>query len=76
MSRTVSTPDAAGHFGPYGGRYVPETLMEPLRESNQLTHWVMDDIRTPAADDTEDGRYVLFLRPLFPGEEPCADPAY
>jgi tryptophan synthase beta chain len=25
-------PDAAGHYGPYGGRYVPETLMEPLRE--------------------------------------------
>jgi tryptophan synthase beta chain len=25
-------PDAAGHFGRYGGRYVPETLMEPLRE--------------------------------------------
>ncbi len=25
-------PDAAGHFGSYGGQYVPETLMEPLRE--------------------------------------------
>ena len=25
-------PDAAGRFGPYGGRYVPETLMEPLIE--------------------------------------------
>ena len=25
-------PDAGGHFGPYGGRFVPETLMEPLRE--------------------------------------------
>ncbi|HEY7514204.1 MAG TPA: tryptophan synthase subunit beta [Vicinamibacteria bacterium] len=25
-------PDEAGHFGPYGGRFVPETLMEPLRE--------------------------------------------
>jgi tryptophan synthase beta chain len=25
-------PDEGGHFGPYGGRYVPETLMEPLRE--------------------------------------------
>jgi tryptophan synthase beta chain len=25
-------PDTKGHFGPYGGRYVPETLMEPLRE--------------------------------------------
>jgi tryptophan synthase beta chain len=23
---------SVGHFGPYGGRYVPETLMEPLRE--------------------------------------------
>ena len=25
-------PDACGHFGPYGGRYVPETLMHPLKE--------------------------------------------
>jgi tryptophan synthase beta chain len=25
-------PDLSGHFGPYGGRFVPETLMEPLRE--------------------------------------------
>ena len=25
-------PDAHGHFGPYGGRYVPETLMQPLQE--------------------------------------------
>lgn len=25
-------PDQAGHFGEYGGRFVPETLMEPLRQ--------------------------------------------
>src|SRR5438034_4926856 len=25
-------PDSCGHFGPYGGRYVPETLMHPLQE--------------------------------------------
>ncbi len=25
-------PDASGHFGPYGGRYVPETLMGALEE--------------------------------------------
>src|SRR5271156_6346238 len=25
-------PDVRGHFGPYGGRYVPETLMHPLKE--------------------------------------------
>src|SRR5205809_3369095 len=25
-------PDSHGHFGPYGGRFVPETLMHPLQE--------------------------------------------
>jgi tryptophan synthase beta chain len=29
---TDTVPDAHGHFGPYGGRYVPETLMHPLQE--------------------------------------------
>jgi tryptophan synthase beta chain len=29
-SRPPATPDASGHFGPYGGRYVPETLMAAL----------------------------------------------
>jgi tryptophan synthase beta chain len=29
---TDPVPDASGHFGPYGGRFVPETLMHPLRE--------------------------------------------
>ncbi len=28
----ISQPDAGGHFGPYGGRYVPEVLMAPLEE--------------------------------------------
>ena len=34
MSETASSklPDAQGHFGPYGGCYVPETLMHPLQE--------------------------------------------
>jgi len=25
-------PDVQGHFGPYGGRFVPETLMYPLQQ--------------------------------------------
>ncbi len=29
---TEQLPDARGHFGEYGGRYVPETLMHPLQE--------------------------------------------
>lgn len=34
MSALVSEtlPDAQGRFGPYGGRYVPETLMHPLQQ--------------------------------------------
>jgi tryptophan synthase beta chain len=28
----ASQPDAGGHFGSYGGRYVPEVLMSPLEE--------------------------------------------
>ena len=33
MSSTIlNVPDAHGHFGPYGGRYVPEVLMSPLEE--------------------------------------------
>src|SRR4051794_30291311 len=27
-----SVPDQKGHFGPYGGRFVPETLMYPLQQ--------------------------------------------
>ena len=29
---SLNLPDATGHFGPYGGRFVPETLMHPLQE--------------------------------------------
>ena len=33
MTTAVQTwPDAKGRFGPYGGRYVPETLVAPLEE--------------------------------------------
>jgi len=28
----TTVPDKGGHFGPYGGMFVPETLMEPLHE--------------------------------------------
>ncbi len=32
MSSLPSVPDATGHFGQYGGMFVPETLMAPLQE--------------------------------------------
>jgi len=32
MGKRPRLPDRSGHFGPFGGRYVPETLMTPLLE--------------------------------------------
>src|SRR5688572_23791252 len=30
--KPISQPDSLGHWGPYGGRFVPETLMAPLED--------------------------------------------
>src|SRR5215211_2641031 len=32
MSSSIPQPDSLGHWGKYGGRFVPETLMAPLEE--------------------------------------------
>jgi tryptophan synthase beta chain len=32
MTEIAPLPDATGHFGPYGGRFVPETLVVALEE--------------------------------------------
>ena len=32
LAAAPALPDTGGHFGPYGGRYVPETLVYPLQE--------------------------------------------
>ncbi len=36
-------PDKHGHFGAYGGMFVPETLMEPLNELTRVYHAVRKD---------------------------------
>ncbi len=38
-----SLPDAAGHFGPFGGVYVPETLMTALQDLEAAYLQVRDD---------------------------------
>ena len=40
---SYSLPDSGGHFGPYGGRYVPETLMAPLDELEQAYRAARND---------------------------------
>ncbi|MEC7608652.1 MAG: tryptophan synthase subunit beta, partial [Verrucomicrobiota bacterium] len=38
-----SLPDDRGHFGAYGGMYVPETLMTPLYELTEAYHNAQKD---------------------------------
>src|SRR4051794_41691883 len=39
----ASVPDAQGRFGPYGGRFVPETLMHALRQLTEHYEHARDD---------------------------------
>jgi tryptophan synthase beta chain len=52
MNTLPKTPDAGGHFGPYGGRYVPETLMAPLEELERAYNEARQDpaFQTELAD--------------------------
>jgi tryptophan synthase beta chain len=40
----LTLPDAQGHFGPYGGRFVPETLMHPLQELEEAFFRAQKDL--------------------------------
>ena len=39
----LTAPDSGGHFGQYGGRYVPEVLMSPLEELEKAYLAARDD---------------------------------
>ena len=41
----AALPDADGHFGRFGGRFVPETLMAPLMELERAFHAARKDTR-------------------------------
>jgi tryptophan synthase beta chain len=43
MTAPITQPDALGHWGPYGGRFVPETLMAPLEELTEAYLVAKDD---------------------------------
>jgi tryptophan synthase beta chain len=44
-SDPAALPDTAGHFGRFGGRFVPETLMAPLVELEKAYRAAMKDKR-------------------------------
>ncbi|OBS08909.1 tryptophan synthase subunit beta [Acidihalobacter prosperus] len=58
-------PDANGHFGPYGGRFVAETLMESLLELQQAYERLRRDPDFIAEFDADLAHYVGRPSPLY-----------
>jgi len=58
-------PDEAGHFGPYGGRFVAETLMVPLDELRTAYEKYMQDPAFLKELDYELAHYVGRPSPLY-----------
>ncbi|MGQ0528880.1 MAG: tryptophan synthase subunit beta [Panacagrimonas sp.] len=58
-------PDTRGHFGPYGGRFVSETLMEPLRQLEQAYARLKNDPAFLAELDQDLKHYVGRPSPLY-----------
>lgn len=58
-------PDERGHFGPYGGRFVSETLIHALDELNRIYRELKDDPEFLAAFDRDLAHYVGRPSPLY-----------
>ncbi|MDX2348866.1 MAG: tryptophan synthase subunit beta [Porticoccus sp.] len=58
-------PDARGHFGPYGGRFVSETLIYALDELEALYRKLKDDPEFQAQFDYDLAQYVGRPSPLY-----------
>ncbi|MBP8976096.1 MAG: tryptophan synthase subunit beta [Bacteroidetes bacterium] len=43
MKKRYQAPNENGYYGSYGGKFVPETLVEPLRQLEQLYRQAMKD---------------------------------
>jgi len=60
-----SLPDANGHFGPYGGRFVAETLMQPLEELRLAYERYKNDPEFIAEFEHDLKHYVGRPSPLY-----------
>jgi tryptophan synthase beta chain len=61
-------PDARGHFGPYGGIFVAETLMEPIEELRLAYQRYMLDPEFLAEMDHDLQHYVGRPSPIYHAE--------
>ncbi len=67
-NRLTSLPDAHGHFGPYGGMFVAETLMEPLDELRLAYEKYLKDPDFLAELDADLKHYVGRPSPVYHAE--------
>lgn len=68
MTEKYNMPDARGHFGPYGGMFVAETLIPPIQELNSAYLQYMDDPEFLAELDADLKHYVGRPSPLYHAE--------
>ena len=62
---SFSVPDAQGHFGPYGGKFVSETLMAALAELEVVYRTLADDKQFQQELDDDLQHYVGRPSPLY-----------
>jgi tryptophan synthase beta chain len=65
ISDYLAYPDSRGHFGPYGGRFVGETLMAPLAELDAAYRRYKDDPDFKAELAYEYRHYVGRPSPIY-----------
>jgi tryptophan synthase beta chain len=61
----LNQPDASGHYGPYGGKYVSETLMHALSELEENYTKLKDDASFQREFDYDLAHYVGRPSPLY-----------
>lgn len=61
----TNLPDDRGHFGPYGGRFVAETLIDALDQLQELYSRLKDDPDFLAEFDRDLAHYVGRPSPLY-----------
>ncbi|MCX7106895.1 MAG: tryptophan synthase subunit beta [Methylococcales bacterium] len=68
MTEKYNMPDERGHFGPYGGIFVAETLMPPIQELNAAYQHYLSDPEFIAELDADLKYYVGRPSPLYHAE--------
>lgn len=68
MTEKYHMPDERGHFGPYGGIFVAETLIPPITELNEAYQRYLDDPEFMAELDKDLQHYVGRPSPLYYAE--------